>query len=71
MDTNPFDDDEDSYFVFVNNEEQHSLWPAFVDVPAGSRVVYGEADCAACLDQNWADVRANSIHDLLAKGRQS
>ena len=39
-----------SFFVLVNDEEQHSLWPAFADVPAGWRVVYGEADRAACLD---------------------
>jgi len=46
---NPFDDDNGSFFVLVNDEEQHSLWPAFADVPAGWRVVYGEADRAACL----------------------
>jgi MbtH protein len=40
---NPFDDDAGSFFVLVNDEEQHSLWPAFADVPAGWRVVYGEA----------------------------
>lgn len=46
---NPFDDDNGSFFVLVNDEEQHSLWPAFVDVPAGWRVVFGAADRAACL----------------------
>ena len=58
---NPFDDDEGTFFVLVNDEEQHSLWPAFADVPAGWRVLYGEADRAACLDyieQNWTDIRA-------------
>jgi uncharacterized protein YbdZ (MbtH family) len=44
---NPFDDDNGSFFVLVNDEEQHSLWPTFADVPAGWRVVYGEADRAA------------------------
>jgi uncharacterized protein YbdZ (MbtH family) len=37
------------YFVLVNDEEQHSLWPAFADVAAGRRVVYGEAEQAKCL----------------------
>ncbi len=32
---NPFDDDNGSFFVLVNDEEQHSLWPAFADVPVG------------------------------------
>jgi uncharacterized protein YbdZ (MbtH family) len=45
---NPFDDDNGSFFVLVNDEEQHSLWPAFADVPAGRRVLYGEADRAVC-----------------------
>ena len=49
MITNPFDD-EGSFFVLVNDEEQHSLWPTFADVPDGWRVVYGEAERAACLD---------------------
>src|SRR5271166_125106 len=69
---NPFDDDNGSFFVLVNDEEQHSLWPAFADVPAGWRVVYGEADRAACLDyieQNWADIRPRSLRDRLATGR--
>ena len=44
MSTNPFDDEDGAFFVLVNDEEQHSLWPSFADVPAGWRVVYGEAD---------------------------
>ena len=61
MSINPFDDDNGSFFVLVNDEEQHSLWPTFADVPAGWRVVYGAADRAACLDfieQNWTDITA-------------
>jgi glycopeptidolipid biosynthesis protein len=59
-------------FVLVNDEEQHSLWPAFADVPAGWRVVYGEAERAACLDyieQNWPDIRPKSLRERLAEGR--
>jgi uncharacterized protein YbdZ (MbtH family) len=69
---NPFDDDNGSFFVLVNDEEQHSLWPAFADVPAGWRVVYGEAERAACLDyieQNWPDIRPKSLRDRLAADR--
>jgi len=33
--TNPFDDGRGTFFVLVNDEEQHSLWPAFVEIPAG------------------------------------
>jgi len=69
--TNPFDDDDGRFFVLVNDEEQHSLWPSFADVPAGWRVVYGEADRAACLDyieQNWTDIRPKSLREGLAQG---
>ena len=69
--TNPFDDD-GRFFVLVNDEEQHSLWPVFADVPAGWRVVYGEADRSACLDyieQNWTDIRPKSLRERPAEGR--
>ena len=72
LSTNPFDDDNGSFFVLVNDEEQHSLWPTFADVPAGWRVVYGEADRAACLDyieENWPDIRPKSLRERLAAGR--
>ena len=71
MSINPFDDDSGSFFVLVNDEEQHSLWPVFANVPAGWRVVYGEADRAACLDyieENWPDIRPKSLRERLAAG---
>jgi uncharacterized protein YbdZ (MbtH family) len=72
MSTNPFDDDNGAFFVLVNAEEQHSLWPAFTDIPPGWRVVFGEATRAACLDhveQNWPDIRPKSLRDSLAGNR--
>jgi uncharacterized protein YbdZ (MbtH family) len=71
---NPLDDDNGSFFVLVNDEEQHSLWPSFADVPARWRVVYGEAARPACLDyieQNWPDIRPRSLREMLAAGRPS
>jgi uncharacterized protein YbdZ (MbtH family) len=68
---NPFDHDDGSFLVSVNDEEQHSLWPAFADVPARSRVVYGEADRGACLDyieQNWFEIRPKGLHERMAGG---
>lgn len=67
----PFGDDGGIFFVLVNDEEQHSLWPAFADVPGGWRVVYGKADRALCLDyieRNWADVRPKRLRERLAEG---
>ncbi|MER5950940.1 MbtH family protein [Streptomyces sp. NPDC001904] len=57
---NPFENDEASYYVLVNDEGQHSLWPVFAEVPAGWRTVHGEATRAACLEyveRNWTDMR--------------
>ena len=42
----PFDDDNAKLFVLLNDEEQHSLWPGFADVPPDWRVLYREADRA-------------------------
>ena len=67
--TNPFDDENGSFLVLVNDEEQHSLWPAFADVPNGWRVIYGEADRAGCLEyieKEWTDIRPKSLRERLA-----
>lgn len=59
------------FFVLVNNEEQHSLWPVFADVPDGWRMVFGGADRAACLEyveQNWSDIRPKTLRDTLRSG---
>lgn len=70
MSTNPFDDDNGAFFVLVNDEDQHSLWPVFADIPVGWRVVHGEASRAACLDyveKNWTDLRPKSLRDAMAE----
>ncbi|CMN01972.1 mycobactin NRPS accessory protein MbtH [Mycobacterium tuberculosis] len=70
MSTNPFDDDNGAFFVLVNDEDQHSLWPVFADIPAGWRVVHGKASRAACLDyveKNWTDLRPKSLRDAMAE----
>ncbi|GAA0247650.1 mycobactin NRPS accessory protein MbtH [Saccharothrix mutabilis subsp. mutabilis] len=72
MTTNPFDDESGRFCVLVNDEEQHSLWPAFLQVPAGWRVVFGEQSRAACLayvEENWTDLRPKSLREAMAEGR--
>ncbi|QLL07806.1 MbtH family protein [Mycobacterium vicinigordonae] len=67
--TNPFDDGNGSFLVLINEQEQHSLWPAFADVPSGWRVVHGEAPRAECLhyvEQSWPDIRPISLRERLA-----
>jgi MbtH protein len=62
--TNPFEDEDANYFVLINDEGQHSLWPVFADVPDGWEVIFGEDGRQACLDfieKNWTDMRPNSL----------
>jgi MbtH protein len=61
---NPFEDPDASYLVLVNDEGQHSLWPAFANVPAGWKIVFGEDSRQASLDyieKNWTDMRPKSL----------
>ena len=69
MSANPFDDDNATFVVLVNDENQHSLWPTFADTPGGWRVAFGEASRADCLqyvEQNWSDIRPKSLTEALA-----
>ncbi|MFD4028587.1 MbtH family protein [Streptomyces sp. NPDC058576] len=66
---NPFDDEDGTYLVLVNDEGQHSLWPAFAEVPAGWAVAHPEGTRQACLDyveQNWTDLRPKSLTATMA-----
>lgn len=68
MSTNPFDDENGTFYVLVNDEDQHSLWPTFAEVPTGWKVVFGEgnrADCLAYVEDNWADMRPRSLRESL------
>ncbi|GGV78634.1 MbtH family protein [Streptomyces griseoloalbus] len=64
MSSNPFEDNDAQYRVLVNDEGQHSLWPAFAEVPAGWTVAHPEDSRQACLDyvnENWTDMRPLSL----------
>ncbi|MEV0633510.1 MbtH family protein [Streptomyces sp. NPDC050619] len=58
--SNPFDDTEVPFHVLVNDEGQHSLWPARLPVPDGWRVVLADRDreeCVTYVDTHWTDLR--------------
>jgi len=64
--TNPFDDETETFHVLVNDEGQHSLWPTFVPVPAGWKVMLEAETRAACLayiNEHWVDMRPTSLID--------
>ncbi|WP_024803007.1 MbtH family protein [Nocardia sp. BMG51109] len=74
MSKNPFDDEDGRFFVLVNEEDQHSLWPVFAEVPAGWRIVFGEDTRSACIEyveKNWTDMRPRSLREAMEADLQN
>jgi MbtH protein len=66
----PFEVPNTDYTVLRNDENQHSLWPAFADVPAGWTVVHGPDRREACMTyvrENWVDLRPRSVAEFVAE----
>jgi MbtH protein len=58
------DDDTYDYSVVVNHEDQYSIWPADLDIPAGWQpvgVTGPKADCLAYVESVWTDMRPRSL----------
>lgn len=73
MSIDRFDDVNGLDFVFVNDEEQHSLWPAFANVGAGARTVYGKDRRITSRSASSEPRRIwpKSLHDGLVGGPSS
>lgn len=68
--TNPFEVADANYTVLRNDENQHSLWPAFADVPDGWTVVHGperRENCMAYVREHWVDLRPRSVAEFVAE----
>ncbi|WP_035804926.1 MbtH family protein [Kitasatospora mediocidica] len=64
-----FDEDR-SYLVVVNHEEQYSIWPEGQDLPPGWTPdgVSGAKDvCLRHIDEVWTDMRPKSLRDAAAR----
>jgi MbtH protein len=62
--TNPFEGENGSYLVLVNDEGQHSLWPSFINVPAGRTIAHEKDTRKHCLNyvnEHWTDMRPKSL----------
>jgi MbtH protein len=71
---NPFDNEDGVFLVLVNDERQHSLWPADIAVPSGWTVAHAADTRAACVDfveQNWTDLRPASLVAAMAASANS
>jgi len=65
---NPFDDPDATFLVLVNDEGQHSLWPAFADIPPGWEIAHDKDTRAACLEyveRTWTDLRPKSLIEAM------
>lgn len=59
-----FDDEEATFDVVVNHEEQYSIWPVGREIPAGWKAVGKsgkKAECLAYIEQVWTDMRPLSL----------
>jgi MbtH protein len=68
MSTNPFEDPDGTYHVLINHEAQYSLWPAFVEVPAGWEIVLKDStrtDALEYVNKNWTDMRPKSLVEAM------
>jgi len=62
-------DDNGTYQVLVNDEEQHSLWPVGKELPEGWRRAGKEGskqDCMDHVDAVWTDMRPRSLRERMA-----
>ncbi len=74
MSTNPFDDENGIFYVLINDEDQHSLWPTFADVPPGWTIVHGPQNRRSCLDyieEHWTDMRPKSLIEQMERDEKA
>jgi MbtH protein len=64
---NPFDNQAGIFVVLVNDQGQHSLWPAAAQIPAGWSAVCepnGRQACIEYIGRNWTDMRPRTGADI-------
>lgn len=67
------DEDNRTYKVVVNHEEQYSIWFADRDAPAGWREVGKrgtKAECLAHIKEVWTDMRPLSLRKQMEADKQ-
>jgi uncharacterized protein YbdZ (MbtH family) len=69
--TNPFENEQGTYVVLMNEEGQYSLWPAFVHIPAGWEIVCGETSRSGCIRLYQLELDRSLAEQLEAGCRSS
>jgi MbtH protein len=65
--SNPFDEQGGAFVVLINNQGQHSLWPAPAEIPAGWSIACERSSREACIEyigENWTDMRPRTGADI-------
>lgn len=65
-----WDDENTSFQVVINHEEQYSIWPANRELPLGWTPVGKEGNKQECLDyieEVWTDMRPLSLRKKIEK----
>jgi MbtH protein len=63
-------EDNRTYVVLVNDEEQYSLWPQKKEVPKGWRTVGPQGtktECLKYIEEVWTDMRPLSLRKQMAE----
>lgn len=66
-------EDDRQYRVVVNDEEQYSIWPGELEVPAGWHEALeprSKEDCLRYVDEVWTDMRPQSLRRWMAEQEQ-
>lgn len=67
-------EDQTTYTVVVNHEEQYSIWPVDREIPAGWNAVGKNGSKAECLDyveKVWTDMRPLSLRQSAETEQQN
>ena len=73
MSTSIFDDEEITFEVVLNYEEQYSIWPADREPPDGWRnagKAGKKAECLEYINQVWTDMRPLSLRKRMAEEQE-
>jgi MbtH protein len=65
--SSPFDNQGSAFTVLVNDQGQHSLWPAAAETPVGWSIAYPQNSRQACIeyiDANWTDMRPRTSAEI-------
>jgi len=66
-------DENTSFAVVKNHEEQYSLWPTFKPIPDGWSAVGkngNKAECLAYIDATWTDMRPLSLRKAMRERQE-